>query len=1146
MMEEYLRWGKPNCTESLLCKDELRSWEETAQRWTRLVAVSAVSNETQQQIVLLVERCLTEIYQRAYMVPRVAEKTLLLFRCLLKECETWACAEYNAHVSPSSSTNNDDDYCSGSRLTQYVADTLLNTLDVLAQNAKKSTGVFWEYHESSVLRVPFPTEARSQDIERSQGSSVTASAVMQGVLATTTLAEGCIWYCRLRGAADIPEGIINFFWDFAWKVVTTPAAQTEAGAEVQLGSYEALVTVCGAWAATVSPRVVSKPMAQVLEKDPFVALTAATVVENLVVALSTNVQVILRRGLLTKLQCEALACYKWSCLEFLLSIPKTTVTELKGVDSVNQPESSISMSVLHDTLREAIDSLESAGEEWLVPLLCSIRWLMHWDVLLPVDSSEEAQDKSVQIMWSLVQSGWATMAKYSHSRVAFWAAFLSAILHPTVFGNKEMHEAGIHEDDGPLKWLICRLITKGDSTPRAMRLTAIHMSGLWLQFPTTLACYSDQLKILILFGEEVAYKDLDGDARKNQDEAIEDILLRRGYGIEACLSLEVYAHVTIAVMLHLIAQVVETAKKTQDNKTLESEYGAVCGRKLLLDLLTHVVEDSELSKQHNTSRSSETERQKLRAWQILCVLSQYVSGKEIDQVTSLLKVAIESNKLPSVRHYIEAFAIRVFLQFPSHVKKHLVPVLHDHNMRAQALSTYITIAVNVVLYTSSADLRLDHLRQVLPAIFPYMTTNHQSSDAYTQVLVYHIFQRWINGLERISSGPAECVITDHSCIDRLCLQSFATYMEANADCMRLKPSVELYLDTFDPVFATTPQGVFCKQGQDYQSETNDVLIDRVSVAVLHRIFRFLNSSRMETYLRGEFIRPERPSKVPLSRSNVCKEVPGSGSVLKHDEAEQLQSVLSPETLVGSETSTKTRSSGSVDSATWSSDAVSISQKLYPKVRGPFQWLGNNSNSHETKDNSFLEALGLQTHGQRDQLKVRDPQQKLIVIATGQVGSSAFASFARTCEAFETARLVIDDSSKSQDHHNNRSTSTCPLPYEVLDTSLKNYLNWKKKEGFTLLGLGRGASSVQVGSYSFCNRSVLVLGGEYGIPRDIVPMLDALIEVANPDGQHPLDVFVGASIVLWEYTQQHHPPRLEVTPVLTDSDILVDAEVHAKT
>jgi hypothetical protein len=53
--------------------------------------------------------------------------------------------------------------------------------DVLAQNAKKSAGVFWEYDGSSMLRVPFPTKARSQEIERKEGPSVTASAVMQGV-----------------------------------------------------------------------------------------------------------------------------------------------------------------------------------------------------------------------------------------------------------------------------------------------------------------------------------------------------------------------------------------------------------------------------------------------------------------------------------------------------------------------------------------------------------------------------------------------------------------------------------------------------------------------------------------------------------------------------------------------------------------------------------------------------------------------------------------------------------------------------------------------------------------------------------------------------------------------------------------------------
>jgi hypothetical protein len=96
----------------------------------------------------------------------------------------------------------------------------------------------------------------------------------------------------------------------------------------------------------------------------------------------------------------------------------------------------------------------------------------------------------------------------------------------------------------------------------------------------------------------------------------------------------------------------------------------------------------------------------------------------------------------------------------------------------------------------------------------------------------------------------------------------------------------------------------------------------------------------EACLRREFIAPERSSKVLSSRFNG-KDVPGSGSVSRH-ESEQLQSVLSPETLARSENSIKTRSSGSVDSATWSSDAVSISQKLYPKARSPFQRLGNNS------------------------------------------------------------------------------------------------------------------------------------------------------------------------------------------------------------
>lgn len=72
--------------------------------------------------------------------------------------------------------------------------------------------------------------------------------------------------------------------------------------------------------------------------------------------------------------------------------------------------------------------------------------------------------------------------------------------------------------------------------------------------------------------------------------------------------------------------------------------------------------------------------------------------------------------------------------------------MHDHHAQEtdcevscgtcngfQALSSYISIAVNVVLFTSSAALQLDHLRQVLPAIFPFMMTGDLRTNAFTQV-----------------------------------------------------------------------------------------------------------------------------------------------------------------------------------------------------------------------------------------------------------------------------------------------------------------------------------------------------------------------------------------------------------------------------
>lgn len=60
----------------------------------------------------------------------------------------------------------------------------------------------------------------------------------------------------------------------------------------------------------------------------------------------------------------------------------------------------------------------------------------------------------MQVMWTLVQSGWAAMSDCNKRKVAPTAAFVSAIFHSAVFGDPEMHGSVLDpEEHGPLKWV---------------------------------------------------------------------------------------------------------------------------------------------------------------------------------------------------------------------------------------------------------------------------------------------------------------------------------------------------------------------------------------------------------------------------------------------------------------------------------------------------------------------------------------------------------------------------------------------------------------------------------------------------------------------------------------------------------------------
>ncbi|KAG4158798.1 hypothetical protein ERO13_D02G139050v2 [Gossypium hirsutum] len=64
-------------------------------------------------------------------------------------------------------------------------------------------------------------------------------------------------------------------------------------------------------------------------------------------------------------------------------------------------------------------------------------------------------------------------------------------------------------------------------------------------------------------------------------------------------------------------------------------------------------------------------RRKIRAWQIICVLSQFVDDDIVGEVTQCLQIALYRKNLPSVRQYLETFAINIYMEFPSLVMHRL-------------------------------------------------------------------------------------------------------------------------------------------------------------------------------------------------------------------------------------------------------------------------------------------------------------------------------------------------------------------------------------------------------------------------------------------------------------------------------------------
>nr|XP_060498830.1 probable methyltransferase TARBP1 isoform X3 [Panthera onca] len=149
--------------------------------------------------------------------------------------------------------------------------------------------------------------------------------------------------------------------------------------------------------------------------------------------------------------------------------------------------------------------------------------------------------------------------------------------------------------------------------------------------------------------------------------------------------------------------------------------------------------------------------------------------------------------------------------------------------------------------------------------------------------------------------------------------------------------------------------------------------------------------------------------------------------------------------------------------------------------------------------------------------------RLIVVASLIDKPTNLGGLCRTCEVFGASALTVGSLQCTRDKQfqclSVSAEQWLPL-VEVRPPQLIDFLQQKKAEGYTVIGVEQTARSVDLTQYSFPERSLLLLGNEReGIPANLIQQLDVCVEIPQQGIIRSLNVHVSGALLIWEYTRQ---------------------------
>ncbi|XP_052209740.1 uncharacterized protein LOC127813058 isoform X2 [Diospyros lotus] len=1063
---------------------DLDAWAFEAKRWARVLFLLIKKNHHVDPVLKLILSHCTDLCTRSNYLECVPVKLIILILSLIRELQILE--DRVADNCKSGRTKAKFDLIEIDMISTEISIILqkftklfLSILEGLVSFALSSCSIF-SSGMSETTDLPCSVRGKLGGPSQRRLSSSATTAILQAIMSLKAVASVSLWCVQFENT-----GFLNFAFIFMCKffrqIVSLPSCNSETLAEIRLAAYEALAHVLEA-IVPVFPSFTSDLIMDNHSAPP-PNVGGIYLLDSLVVSFLQNINDLIAVEKLARTRRAVLLNWKWTCLEYLLSIPGQALGSGVHADNAICFLSDMTLRWIFDDL---VDSLDNAGEGSLLPMLRSIRLVMELlssGMMHAAASSCDGVD--TQMMWHLVRSSWVLNVSSNKRRVGPIAALLSSVLHYSVFNKEFLHETD--NGPGPLKWFIEKVLEEGTKSPRTTRLAALHLSGLWLLNPKTIKYYMKELKLLTLYGSVAFDEDFEAELVENKDAKRELSLLARSPDFElteAFINTELYARVSVAVLFYKLADLSATRSVNENENYLAA---LESGKMFLLELLDLVVNDKDLAKELYKKYSG-VHRRKVRAWQMICILSRFVDQDIVQEVTSSLHLSLSRNNLPSVRQYLETFAINIYLNFPSLVREQLVPIFRDYDMRPQALSSYVFIGANVILH-APATVQSTYLEELLPSIIPLLTSHHHSLRGFSQLLVYQVLCKLLPPMD---SGAYETMP-----LEQRCFEDLKAYLEKNSDCARLRASMEGYIEAFNPKDSVTPAGVFFNRVKEFEFEC-------VPTSLMEHVATFLNDVRED--LRCAMAKDAKALKDESLRMD---EDPNCMKMTINAK-EKLQTQLHKDTLFDFQRKITISKNGKQDS---DSGNFLGGNDLYKPLM-----------EMENEDQLLDELLHSRNAAME---RIKGNRQHFILVASLLDRIPNLAGLARTCEVFKAAGLVVADANIVNDKQFQLISVTAEkwVPIiEVPESNLKAFLQKKKREGFSLLGLEQTANSIPLDQYVFPKKMVLVLGREReGIPVEIIHILDACIEIPQLGVVRSLNVHVSGAIALWEYTRQQRSP-----------------------